>query len=68
MTNDHPLNNEPELPVYIREAIRAILDHLWHEELADYLETSPREGQAEHIFNAMRRVDRWLVRHERLRR
>ncbi|HOW73959.1 MAG TPA: hypothetical protein PKY77_25425 [Phycisphaerae bacterium] len=68
MTNGHPLNNEPELPGYIQEAIRAILDYLWDDELAHYLETSPREGRNKHIFNTIRRVDRWLVRHERRKR
>lgn len=68
MTDHDPLNIETDLPTYVQEAIRAILDYLWHDEFADYLETSPREGQENHIFNAIRRVDRWLVPYERAKR
>lgn len=60
--------NHPSLDPVIVAAIRQILDYLWADEAANYLETSPLEGRESHIFNAMLLVDRWLSPHESTQR
>jgi hypothetical protein len=45
----------------VRSAILSIIDYLWKDELADYLETSPQEGKEKHIFLALDIVKQWLM-------
>jgi hypothetical protein len=47
------------LPHHVAEAIAAILDYLWEDEMRDYL-TQPRTKQDTHIFNELLSLRKWL--------
>lgn len=47
------------LPDHVAEAIAAIVDCFWVNQMKDYL-ASDREGQRRHIFNEMLTVRQWL--------
>jgi hypothetical protein len=47
------------LPDGVAEAIEAILDHFWDDEVRDYLAVD-RQQQERHIFNDMLTVRKWL--------
>ena len=62
-SNPEPQNRasqRPNIPPNIREAIERILDYLWADEAADYLETSQAEGRPAHIFLDLRKLRTWL--------
>lgn len=51
------------LPDHVAEAIVAIVDCFWVNQMKDYL-ASDREGQRRHIFNEMLTVRQWLGRQD----
>jgi hypothetical protein len=51
-------------PPEVAEALRRLIDHCWKEAAADFLETSPLEGRAGHIFPAVALIHYWLLDHE----
>lgn len=44
--------------------LRRLIDHCWDEAAADFLETSPLEARAGHIFPAVALIHYWLLEYE----
>ena len=49
------------LPDHVAEAIAAIVDSFWLNQMKDYL-SNDEAGQRRHIFNEMLTVRQWLCR------
>ena len=43
----------------LREAVRTVIDYLWHEEIQDY-QWSPQQDRRHHIFETLVRLRSWL--------
>lgn len=53
------LINRRRLPDHVAEAITAVIDHFWMEQIKDYL-ARPEQEQQGHIFNEMLTIRQWL--------
>lgn len=51
------------MPEHVADAMAAILDYLWQDEVKDYLART-REEQANHIFTELLTVRQWLDRRD----